>query len=104
MIELVNVTLAHRGLPVLRNVSLRINSGDVVILTGETGSGKTSLFRALYGDMSIESGAIRIDGFDLRSTQRRNLPNLRRRMGLIFQDNKLLDDRSVFDNICFALS
>ncbi len=104
MIELKNLTLTHRGLPVVRNATLEIRPGDVVILTGETGSGKTTLIRALYGDLPIESGDVAIDGVGLRKLAARKLPRLRRRMGLIFQDDKLLDDRSVYDNIRFALS
>jgi cell division transport system ATP-binding protein len=104
VIELQNVTIAHRGLPVVRDLTMRIDAGDVIVLSGETGSGKTSLLRALYGDMPVASGTIRIDGVDLRTIQRTALPELRRRMGLIFQDDKLLADRSVYDNLRFALS
>jgi cell division transport system ATP-binding protein len=104
MILLENVTIAHRGLPVVRDLSLRIMPGEVMVLTGETGSGKTSLLRALYGDMPVTSGTIRIDDIDLGTLPRRELPALRRQMGLIFQDDKLLEDRSVYDNIRFALS
>lgn len=104
MIQLQNLTLSHRGLPVVRSATLTIRPGEVVILTGETGSGKTSLIRALYGALPIGEGEIVIDGVAMRKLPARRLPRLRRRMGLIFQDDKLLEDRSVYDNIRFALS
>lgn len=104
MISVSNVTISHRGLPVVRDVSFEMAPGDVVVIGGETGSGKTSLIRAMYGDLALESGSITIDGIEMRRLKRSQLPPLRRRMGLIFQDTKLLEDRSVYDNIRFALS
>ncbi len=104
MIELDNVTLSHRGLPVLINASMRIARGEVILLTGETGSGKTSLLRLLYGDLRADAGTIAIDGVPMAGPRSRGLPKLRRSMGLVFQDDKLLDDRTVYDNIRFALS
>lgn len=104
MIELSNVTLSHRGLPVLRSASFSVEAGQIVLLSGDTGSGKTSIIRAIYGDLPIASGRIVVDGVDLTRLTRGALPELRRRMGLIFQDDKLLEDRTVYDNIRFALS
>lgn len=104
MIELRNVTLAHRGMPVLRNASLTIRPGETVLLTGRTGSGKTSLIRALYGDLRPAEGSILLNGTDLQTLPAGKLPALRRSMGIIFQDDRLLEDRSVYENVCFALS
>jgi cell division transport system ATP-binding protein len=104
MIELANVTLSHRGLPVLREASFTVEAGEIVLLSGDTGSGKTSMMRALYGDLPVDTGRIVIDGVDITRLSRTALPEIRRRMGLIFQDDKLLEDRSVYDNIRFALS
>jgi cell division transport system ATP-binding protein len=104
MIHLQNLTIAHRGLPIVSEVDLSIGRGEVVILTGETGSGKTSLIRAIYGDLRPSIGKIVIDGLDITAASPGRLPALRRRMGLIFQDDKLLEDRTVYDNIRFALS
>lgn len=104
MIELQNLTLSRRGLPVVRGATLAINRGEVVILTGDTGSGKTSLIRALYGDLAIDDGDVVVNGVRMRTLPARKLPKLRRGMGLIFQDDKLLADRSVYDNLRFALS
>lgn len=104
MILLRNLTIAHRGLPIVSAVTLSIERGEVVILTGETGSGKTSLIRALYGDLRPSLGEIVIDGVDITAASPGRIPAIRRRMGLIFQDDKLLEDRTVYDNIRFALS
>jgi len=104
LISLRNVTLSHRELPVLRDATLAIERGDVVLLTGETGAGKTTLLRALYGDLPVSAGRIEVDGVTLDGPAGRGIPKLRRRMGLIFQDDKLLEDRTVYDNIRFALS
>ncbi len=104
MLSLSNVTISHRGLPVLRDVTLHLKRGDVAVMGGETGSGKTSLIRALYGDLPVDSGSVAIDGTELGRISRRQLPRIRRRMGLVFQDTKLLEDRTVFENIRFALS
>jgi cell division transport system ATP-binding protein len=104
MIKVTNLTIRHGRIPVVENLSLQVGIGEIVILTGDSGAGKTSLLRALYGDIAIDSGVVEIDGVFVTASRRRGLPKLRRRMGLIFQDDKLLDDRSVYDNIRFALS
>lgn len=104
MIELKNVTIAHRGMPVLRETSLQIQAGEVVLLGGRTGSGKTSLIRVLYGDLQPVAGNVFLNGTDLNGISAGKLPRIRRGLGLIFQDDRLLEDRSVYDNICFALS
>lgn len=104
MIQLKNVTIAHRGMPVLRSASLTIRPGETILLTGRTGSGKTSLIRALYGDLRPTEGSILLNGVDLTTLPPRKLPAIRRSMGLIFQDDRLLEDRSVYENIRFALS
>ncbi len=104
MIRLTNVTIAHQGLQILHNASFHIKPGEVVLLTGQTGSGKTSLIRAMYGDLKVSGGSIEINSTNLTGLPSRKLPALRRTMGIIFQDDKLLEDRSVYDNIRFALS
>lgn len=104
MIELQNVSIAHRGMPVLRDASLMINAGDVILLSGRTGSGKTSLIRVLYGDLQPVEGSILLNGTELKGISPGKLPRIRRGIGIIFQDDRLLEDRSVYENICFALS
>ena len=104
MIELNNVTIAHRGLPVLREGTARFNPGEAILLTGPTGSGKTSLIRALYGDIKPSEGSINVNGVNLSTISPGKLPALRRKMGIIFQDDRLLYARNVFENMRFALS
>jgi len=91
-------------MPLLRNATLAVQPGDAVVLTGASGAGKTTLLRALYGDIAISGGRLVVGGTELTGRRTTRLPALRRRMGLIFQDDKLLNDRSVYDNIRFALS
>ena len=104
MIDLQNVTIAHRGMSVLRNATIDFHRGETILLTGPTGSGKTSLIRALYGDLPPLEGRISINGIDIGSVSRGRLPRIRRTMGIIFQDDRLLDDRNVYENMRFALS
>lgn len=89
---------------IVKDLSLHVRNGETLLLTGESGVGKTSLLRALYGDLRPTSGRIVVDGVSVAPIDRWRLPSLRRRMGLIFQDDKLLDDRSVYDNLLFALA
>ncbi len=104
MIRLDNVTIAHRGMPVIREASLTVSPGEAVLLIGPTGSGKTSLIRALYGDLKPLQGSIKVNDRDIGTIAPGKLPGIRRGMGLIFQDDRLLEDRNVYENIRFALS
>ncbi len=88
---------------ILKNVNLEIEQGEFVYLIGKTGSGKSSLLRSIYADIPIEDGAARVCGFDLNKIRRSQIPMLRRRLGIVFQDFQLLKDRSVFDNLAFVL-
>lgn len=88
---------------VLRNVDLRMNKGEFAYLIGKTGSGKSSLLKTLYGALPLETGKGQIAGFDLKTLNRKTIPLLRRKLGIIFQDFNLLSDRSVEDNLYFVL-
>jgi len=88
---------------VLSNVNLEINEGDFVYLIGKTGSGKSSLMKTLYGDLSLKKGEGAIVGFDLRKLKEKQIPFLRRKIGIVFQDFKLLNDRNIEDNLLFVL-
>tara|TARA_Y100000766_G_C18813448_1_gene559218 strand:+ start:29 stop:709 length:681 start_codon:yes stop_codon:yes gene_type:complete len=88
---------------VLENLNFSINSGNFTYLIGKTGSGKSSIIRSMYGDIPIQSGNCRIDGFEISKIKKNQIPFLRRKIGIIFQDFKLLSDRSIYKNLEFVL-
>jgi len=88
---------------VLENVTTQVNAGELVYLIGRTGSGKSSLLRTLYGDLSLASGYGSVCGEDLTKLKPKNVHKLRRKLGMVFQDFGLLEDRSVDANLDFAL-
>ncbi|MBJ04300.1 MAG: phosphonate ABC transporter ATP-binding protein [Flavobacteriales bacterium] len=103
VIYLEKTNIYQRKHLILKNVSFKINLGEFVYLIGKTGSGKSSLLKTLYGDLKIQSGNGSIVGYDLRKLSEKDIPFLRRKIGIIFQDFQLLDDRSVFDNLLFVM-
>jgi cell division transport system ATP-binding protein len=88
---------------VLNNVSLKIDRGEMVYIVGPTGSGKTTLLRLLYMDARPEQGVVRIADYRSDTISEAEIPFLRRSLGIVFQDFQLLPDRTVFDNVAFAL-
>lgn len=88
---------------VLSDVNLEIYHGQFMYLIGQTGSGKSSLLKTLYGDLPLKSGKGNVCGHDLRTLKDSDIPFLRRKMGIVFQDFQLLTDRSVSDNLLFVL-
>lgn len=88
---------------VLHDVNLSVQSGEMIYLLGKVGSGKSTFMKTLYGALPIASGDAQVLDYDMRTIRRRKLPYLRRRMGIIFQDYKLLTDRSVEENLLFVL-
>lgn len=88
---------------VLENLNFSINSGNFTYLIGKTGSGKSSIIRSMYGDIPIQSGNCIIDGFEISKIKKNQIPFLRRKIGIIFQDFKLLSDRSIYKNLEFVL-
>ncbi len=103
MIELRSVSVSFDDQRVLDGVTFSLKRGEFVYLVGQTGAGKSSLMRLLYMDLMPESGDVRIAGYESGSITNRQIPHLRRRIGVVFQDFRLLDDRNVYDNIAFAL-
>lgn len=103
VITLKNVDIYQAQHLVLSNVNLRIDKGEFVFLIGQTGSGKSSLLKILYGDLPIGNGEGMVAGFDLRRLNGKNIPFLRRKLGIVFQDFHLLTDRSIEKNLEFAL-
>lgn len=88
---------------VLHNLNLEVYKGDFVYLIGKTGSGKSSLLKTLYADLPLNEGEAIVAGFDLKGIDRRQIPKLRRKLGIVFQDFQLLGDRSVYQNLEFVL-
>jgi cell division transport system ATP-binding protein len=104
VISLQNVTIQNENKVVLTDINFEVLSGDFVFLIGKTGSGKSSLLKVLYGDLNLSKGNGSIAGYDLEQLKDRDIPFLRRKLGVVFQDFKLLPDRTVFDNLAFVLN
>ena len=103
IIELVNATIYQRDNAVLSNVTFNIGKGEFVYLIGKTGSGKSSLLKTLYAELPADEGIVKVAGFDLTDISRKEIPYLRRKLGIVFQDFQLLDDRNVEANLEFVL-
>ena len=103
MIDLHDVTVSFDGQSVLDRVRFSMKAGEFVYLVGQTGAGKSSLLRLLYMDLKPDAGRVRVAGFDTSSMKQKEVPYLRRRIGIVFQDFKLLEDRDVYENVAFAL-
>jgi cell division transport system ATP-binding protein len=104
MISLRNVSLVYRnGVRALDNVTLEIGKGDFVFLVGHSGTGKSSLLRLLYHEQLPSNGEITVDGIRVDRLRRSRVPALRRHLGVVFQDFKLLSDKTVWENVAFAM-
>ena len=103
VIEYRDVEILRQELTVLKNVNLSVEEGEFVYLIGKVGSGKSSLIKTMYAEIPIESGEAKAFDYDLAEIRRRDVPMLRRKIGVVFQDFQLLTDRSVADNLLFVL-
>lgn len=103
VIKLENAQIQQRENVVLKDVNLEVHSGEFIYLIGRTGTGKSSLLKSLYADLALTGGTGHCCGYDLHNIKRSQVPFLRRKLGIIFQDFELLTDRSVNDNLEFVL-
>ncbi len=103
LVVLENVDICQKEQVVLKDVYFTLHKSEFVFLIGSTGSGKSSLLKSLYCDLPIEKGNANVLGYDLRKTKNREIPFLRRKMGFVFQDFKLLTDRNINQNLEFVL-
>ena len=103
VLALNNVTIYQEGRTILSDVNLEVKHGEFIYLIGKTGSGKSSLLKTLYGDLPLTEGTGHIVDFSLETLKEDEIPFLRRKIGIVFQDFKLLPDRSINDNMLFVL-
>lgn len=103
LLKMKNISISREENVILRNASFELRNGEFVYIIGKVGSGKSSLLKSLYCELPIESGEASILDYDLNQIRRKDIPYLRRRLGIVFQDFQLLTDRSVIKNLEFVL-
>ena len=103
ILQLHNATIYQEDVAVLNQVNLSIAKGEFIYLIGKTGSGKSSLMKTLYADLELKEGEGNIVDYDLRTLREKDIPFLRRKIGIVFQDFKLLPDRNIYENLLFVL-
>lgn len=103
VLSLTNVTIYQDNNAILKDITLEVNHGEFIYIIGKTGSGKSSFMKTLYADLKLREGEGTFVDYDLAKLRERDIPFLRRKIGIVFQDFKLLPDRSVSDNLLFVL-
>ncbi len=103
LLSLQNVDICREENVLFRDTSFTLHNGEFVYVIGKVGAGKSTLLKSLYCEIPIQKGEARLLDFDLRHIKRKQIPYLRRRLGIVFQDFQLLTDRSVYDNLAFVL-
>ncbi len=103
VVRVQDVTVFQGKQPVLQNLSFQVEKGEFTFLVGRTGSGKSSLLKTMYADLPLRLGDMSVAGFNIRGIRPKEIPQLRRKIGIIFQDFQLFPDRSVADNLQFVM-
>lgn len=103
ILSLKDVSIFQEKNPILTNINLDVNKGEFIYLIGKTGAGKSSFLKTLYADLTLTQGEASIVDYDLRQLKENDIPYLRRKLGVVFQDFKLLPDRNVKENLLFVL-
>jgi cell division transport system ATP-binding protein len=103
IVELRNLSVYQRNILILSDINITIEKGEFIYLIGKTGAGKSSLLKTLYAELPVKEGLAEVVGFDLSKIKKKEVPYLRRKLGIVFQDFQLLTDRSVNENLLFVL-
>ncbi len=103
VIEFQNVSVSYNQRPVLDNITFSLENGEFAYLIGQTGAGKSSFLRLIYRDLLPDNGKVQVAGMEVTSLSKKEVPYLRRRLGIVFQDFQLLPDRTVYENVAFSL-
>jgi cell division transport system ATP-binding protein len=104
VVEISNASIYQQNNLILADVNLKINEGEFIYLMGKTGFGKSSLLKTLYGELPLKKGSAKVVGFNLATLKSKEIPLLRRKLGMVFQDFQLLWDRTSIDNLMFVLN
>ena len=103
IINIFDASVYQKNVLILSNISLSIDKGEFVYLIGKTGSGKSSLLKTLYSELPLIEGEMEVAGYNLKNIKAKEVPYLRRKLGIVFQDFQLLNDRSINDNLIFVM-
>ncbi len=103
VVEIENLTILRKNIQILSEIDITVKSGEFVYITGKVGCGKSSLLKIMYADIPINKGKVTVAGHNLNTISTRDIPYLRRKLGIVFQDYQLLTDRNVFENLKFVL-
>ncbi len=103
MLSIVNVDFSYPNQNLFTNLNLELNAGEFSFLIGKSGSGKSTLLQMIYMNVFPAQGSVEVDRFNSKTIKPKELPELRRKLGIVFQDFKLLRDRNIFDNVAFVL-
>ena len=103
LIKYVDVEICQQEVVVLKDVQLEVHSGEFIYLLGKVGSGKSSLLKSIYNEIPVQAGTAGVLDYDLRTIKHKDIPYLRRNIGIVFQDFQLLTDRTIYDNLEFVL-